>query len=686
MMKRLMLLTGLLCCSIPLHAEVSLKEVRTASNNVLVAYFKGTTVDANAVNTGTLSAWKLNGQPVAAIHRFVTEADACDHHIYLEVPTLVNGTSYTLQTPHGDATFVFDDTKTFCESIKTNQNAYSALSKVRYANFAIWLGDGGSQRISGDLPTYTVFKVLNGDRVAQGTLREIGQDASSGDFVYRIDLSAVPEGGPYKISVKGYGCSYPFGVGGDFSRRLGHVSFRALYHQRCGCPIQAPYAWNIRMKPCHTTVYDTNAPIREARLVVTGSEPNFTAYGGYHDAGDADRRTYHMDVTATLLTTYEAFPNLFTDDQYNIPDRFDETYHIQGKGNRIPDILDEAEWGAMFWAYMQEPSGAIHWGTETQQYSPFTTYDKETKRFGTEVLDTRASGFAAGMFMNLARVIKPYNPERSEALRKRADRAMAAAGDSARTTHRLYYAVQKYLLTGDEAAHQTVKDLSEHASAYANTYNGAPESFASDGWLASFFFSYIIEKTMPTDPVVVDRFKAAIQAAADREIEYLNSNAYPVGTPSNLRWWGSNVAQGQYAYPCLLQWALTKEQRYIDAVSQLMDYSQGLNPIGKCYVCGLGFNQVHNPHDRESAFTKQKGWGPRPGILVFGPGGSGRGTSVPSVTTLARERRYIDNLASIQWNEFTVYQSLCFPASVYPVLAQGGKWDETKDPFAAQKE
>jgi hypothetical protein len=41
-------------------------------------------------------------------------------------------------------------------------------------------------------------------------------------------------------------------------------------------------------------------------------------------------------------------------------------------------------------------------------------------------------------------------------------------------------------------------------------------------------------------------------------------------------------------------------------------------------------------------------------------------------------------MASIQWSEFTVYQSLCFPASVYPVLAQGGKWDESQDPYASR--
>jgi hypothetical protein len=144
------------------------------------------------------------------------------------------------------------------------------------------------------------------------------------------------------------------------------------------------------------------------------------------------------------------------------------------------------------------------------------------------------------------------------------------------------------------------------------------------------------------------------------------------------------VGQGQYAYPCLLQWALTKEKKYIDAACQLMDYTQGLNPLGKCYVTGIGFNRVHNPHDRESAYTKEMGWGPRIGILVFGPGGRGRGVSVPEVSTLARERRYIDNQPSIQWNEFTIYQSLCFPAAVYPVLGQGGKWDESKDPFARE--
>jgi hypothetical protein len=36
---------------------------------------------------------------------------------------------------------------------------------------------------------------------------------------------------------------------------------------------------------------------------------------------------------------------------------------------------------------------------------------------------------------------------------------------------------------------------------------------------------------------------------------------------------------------------------------------------------------------------------------------------------MPRERRYIDHLGSFAMNEFTVYQTLAFPAAIYPVLA-----------------
>jgi endoglucanase len=655
-----------------------LKEIRTASDNVVVALFNSDIVDLNGVDTSDPSLWKLDGKPVKAIYKFVTEADASEHHIYLEVPKLENGKLYALQTPYGNRDFRFDDKKTFCESIKTNQAGYSALSKVRYANFAIWLGDGGVRQIEGPLPHYSVFD-QDGKQVAEGTLQEVGQDKSSGDFVYRIDLSSVPEGGPYTISIKGYGASYPFGVGGSFSRNLAWTSFRALYHQRCGVPIIKPYAeWDIRTKPCHETVYLTYGPIGEARLKVTGEEPSIKAWGGYHDAGDADRRTYHMNVPSTLLTTFEAFPEYFKDDQFNIPDIFDENFYILGKGNGIPDILDEAEWGTMFWEYVQTETGEIPWGTETTGYSPFTTYDREDHLFGTEVLSPISAAWASGLFVHLARLIEPYKPERAAQLMERSALARKSLEGQAFPTFDMYWNVEMYLKTGESQYHDYIKAHAADVNAIVGTYNMGTEAFARNAWLPSYFCSYIFAKERETDPTVRAIFIDALKRTADKELDILAQNAYPVGTPENLRWWGSNVAQGQYAYPMMLYWRLSGEQKYIDGVSQLMDYALGLNPLGKCFMTGVGYNRVHHPHDRETEYTNHEmGWGIRPGLIVFGPGLiTNAGKSYPAIDrSTPRERIYIDNLMAISQSEFTIYQSLCFPANVYPILTGGSEYD-----------
>ena len=128
------------------------------------------------------------------------------------------------------------------------------------------------------------------------------------------------------------------------------------------------------------------------------------------------------------------------------------------------------------------------------------------------------------------------------------------------------------------------------------------------------------QKKAATDPEIVNFFKKAIKEAADANIEELRRHAYPVGNNPDGRAWGHNVRQPQYAAAPLLQWMLSGDQKYFDAASELMDYKLGLNPVGISYVTGLGFHQVHNVHDRESAYTASLGQGSKPGITVFGPG------------------------------------------------------------------
>ena len=115
-----------------------------------------------------------------------------------------------------------------------------------------------------------------------------------------------------------------------------------------------------------------------------------------------------------------------------------------------------------------------------------------------------------------------------------------------------------------------------------------------------------------------------------------------------------------------------------------MDYKLGLNPLGISYVTGLGFHQVHNPHDRESAYTINMGMGPKPGITVFGPGIYGWHVPdiIPEIKSLSYERRYADHINWISFNEFTIFETFSHDA-FYTILAGGNTWNG-KDPFKSE--
>lgn len=669
----------------PKMKNLKLTEIRTASNNILVAYFLGP--DLNEVKTNPAD-WSLNGKTPESIDRWITPNWSginfgYEHHIYLNMSgPLVQGKKYSLKTPHGDTTFTFNPKEIFCESVKTNQSGYSALAKKRYANFAIWAGTGGSKKIAGKLPEYEVFEISSGKIITKGYLTELGESKNSGDFVYRIDLSAVPEGGPYKVEVKGYGSSYPFGVGGEYSKRLAYISFRGLLHQRCGIEQKQPYFdHNIREK-CHPTVYVTNSLSKEAQITISPNDPIIKTHGGYHDAGDADRRDHHMSAPIVLLSYFDMFPQYFTDMQYNIPDKFDAGFNPVGQGNGIPDVIDKAEWGTAIFEIIQEKDGGVRSGTERSGYPKDDVgLDKDTDQYGTMAVSKNSTTLAAGLFAHLARAMKPFNPERAAELQQRAEKAWAFAGENAMPTHQLYYYVQYYLLTGNQDIHQKLIQLAPLAKTYETKHEGNPRKVHdSDVLLGAYFFSYLTQNERPKDAGVVKLFEAAIRAAAEKRLAELEANHYPNGTSEPNRWWGSQTAQGQYADPLIMQWKLTGEQKYIDASSQLMDYNQGLNPLGKSYLTGTGFDSTNDPLHHDSYPMKERGWGPAPGIQVFGPGNLRQmkekcPVMIPDIKTLPIQRQYLDSRRHVSANEFTVPESIAYPSVIYTILSQGGKWD-----------
>ena len=667
------------------NSNLTFEEIRTAANDIIVICFSSSELEPDQLDISNIQNWKINGISPLNIFKYGTQKNASNHYVYLETIPLIDGQDYLIETPYGNMEFTFDQTTIFCESIKTNQVAYSALSHARYAYLAIWLGTGGRRAIDGHLPSYQVIEMNTNISISEGTVTDLGEDDSSGDHVYKIDLSEVPEGGPYKIVLNGYGCSYPFGIGGEFSKKLAYTIFRAQYLQRCGCPILDP---PVRMNPCHTSVYDVDGPIGEANIEVQGNEPTFSCYGGYHDAGDADRRAYHIANSSINLMIYEAFPELFEDGQYHIPGQFDENFNIKSYTNGIPDVIDEAEWGAMIWEYLQNEDGSIHFGTETKGYpEPFEApLDLDNKKYGTVKTDMRATCAAAGLFMHLARLLKPYNPDRSTELEERAEKAMQYGKNAMTDPEKLYYYIQRYLLKEEEADHQKIKNLYTVAETKARAKFIMPPGYSlNDEYLdnLAYIMSYILVSDVPRDGSIVEFFKQVVHDAAEMSLNELSSRTYPIGNNPYEGGWGHNIRQTQYASAPILQWRLSNNQKYLDAASQLMDYKLGLNPLGISYVTGLGFNSVHNIHDRESAYAITQGMGPKPGITVFGPGVVASKNNpirvVPDIDQLSTERQYVDSRGLIFFNEFTVFETMHYDV-LYTVLSGGGIWDGS-DPF-----
>ena len=122
---------------------------------------------------------------------------------------------------------------------------------------------------------------------------------------------------------------------------------------------------------------------------------------------------------------------------------FYDDFHPVGQGNGIPDIIDEAEWGTAIFEILQEENGGVRSGTERTGYPDDSVgLDKDTDQYAAFRVSDNSSTLAAGLFAHLARLLEPYNNERSAELQKRAEKAWAFAGDSAIIGHKFYYLIQ----------------------------------------------------------------------------------------------------------------------------------------------------------------------------------------------------------------------------------------------------
>ena len=623
------------------------------------------------------------------------------YRVYLVLEeALVNDTQYSIETPYGVYEMVFHDKHTSCESIKVNQVGYHPQSTQRYANLGVFMGDGGSLLLQEPV----IYRVIDEHQreIFSSQAEYRGYDGfstiSSGEHVYRLDLAKVPKGGPYWISVDGFGISHPFSISLDAVRESAFVYTRGLYHQRCGIALEQPYTEYTR-DICHQEVAITRTPWSGTGFIhVDPIVPKINIFGGYHDAGDFDRRPFHTIIPLMMLSYYEAFPSHFFDGQFNLPE----------SGNTLPDFLDEALWGVSLYQNLQidDPRdrqyGGICAGTETSAHPEYGKVNAATDHlvYGTWAVSLEVTAYGAGLMAHSARLLKafPQFQTRAEGLYNQALLAWQYHQEQTRYENLydvsyLYASLQLYLASlvfeednaaFSEALHQSFEKV---ATLLLIEDGSWPHQYRPGNSMAqittSHFISYLLhEETKQTS------LAKALHALIEKEVAKgtwmgfsLQASFYPQGA-TKAYGWGAATAQGRYADPYIYAYRLAtdenRKQELFDIVSQFSDYALGLNPLGMSFVTGLGTVQVASPLHLDSYFFKEAGMDPVPGILVFGPTLERSNAAYQRVVSdvlypewedLPAQRRWTDGWSLVNSNEFTVWETMIWNICMFGFLS-----------------
>ncbi len=696
----------------------------TAASNILVVEFHdefgSLRFDQDPLTSG-VSHWNVNGNaPVEVYHRSrsIDEKPKSSngeypvsraYWIYLVLEhSLVAGKSYLVENPYGSVSFIFDPKQMVCESIKVNQVSYLPSSRVRYANLGVFMGDGGSLRFA-EPPSYQVLREKDHASLYSGTAEYRGDDTavapglvSSGEQVYRLDLSSIPEGGPYVIYLEGTGISPSFYISNEKVGTIASTYARFLYHQRCGMPLGPPHT-EVEREACHTEVRDTREPWSSNGFIqVTGTEELISVTGGYHDAGDFDRRPFHTIIPILLLGYYEAFPTHFSDGQYGIAE----------SGNTLPDMLDEALWGLRLWENLQilDPDdphyGAVRSGTETSRHPEYGKVDSgsDTLVYGTWEETAEVSAFTAGMMAQAARLLSPFEnfSDRARELYARAQLAyevlpVLSADIQEKPTSALMYATLQLALAArvfEPEKEKAVRELEEqfisHTRSLLVSDGYWPEQYRPGNSMAKIqtvhFSSFLLLNESFDEQLQRQLIEIVIRQAEkggymgfDLAIPF-----YPQGAEKAYGW-GAATAQGRYGDPIAFAYRLSDDEQkrsdYLSVLSQLGDYALGLNPLGQSYVTGLGTHQVNSPLHLDSYTAQENGLGNIPGLLVYGPS-EGRSkaeyqrvvsdTLYPVWEELPLQRRWADGWSLVNNNEFTVWETSVWNLCLYGVLYDAG--------------
>ncbi|WP_432825981.1 glycoside hydrolase family 9 protein [Dactylosporangium sp. CA-092794] len=467
-----------------------------------------------------------------------------------------------------------------------------------------------------DAPDPLSWQVVTGagQAVASGSSTPRGLDASSGEKVHTIDFSTVTEPGTgYTLRVGGQE-SFPFDIAESVYDRLRRDALQFFYAQRSGIAIDNALAPGYARAAGHVGVPpnlgDTDVPCQPG----TG-DYRLDVRGGWYDAGDHGKYVVNGGIaTAQLLGQFERTTTAKVVTKGALGDG---TLDIPERGNKVPDILDEARWELEFLLRMQVPAGKpnagmAHHKVHDQAWTGLPCLpDQDPQPRQLHPPSTAATLNLAATAAQAARLYRSFDSAF-------ADRCLAAARTAwqAARDHQSMYARPDDSNGGGPYDDTDVRDEFYWAAAelfittgeqpFLDFLRGSPfwtgDAFGNSGpdWKSVAGLGRIDLATVPSKLPDNDRdaARASVRAAADRYLKIIQDQAYGVPLGENDYTWGANSVILNKLMVIGVAFDITDDQRYRDGVLEGLGFILGRNALNRSYVTGYGSRCSKNQHSR----------------------------------------------------------------------------------------
>ena len=559
-------------------------------------------------------------------------------------------------------------------------SATGLFAATAYQNQVGFLTKGQKQMaVIGAEGQEIVFKNADGTEVLKATVPEAQTWVPAGDTAASlVDFSEIQTAGTYQAYLGDEAVGHPIIIADDALEATTKASIKFFYFQRSSTALEEEYAGVYARAAGHP---DT-AVRYHISTGIDNSDLRFNGAKGWYDAGDYGKYIVNSGITTyTLMQLYQHNKEYFKNLNLNIPE----------SNNDVPDILDEIRWNLEWMLTMQDADGGVFHKLTTLKFSGTVMPEGDVVPRYAIGKSTQATWDFAAVLALAADIYYPFDKDFATNCANAAAKARWWAINNQTT----YFTQPTGVNTGTyQDRNASDEKIWANAELYRISKNPAFSEIIEQfpithgrcrlqSWQST---NALAAMTIATNPEVfpkdfVDSAQACIYYLADSYLELLNNNGYGVALVEDDFNWGSNSFAANKGMILIHAYILSKDKKYLDATTGILDYLLGRNPMDISYLTGYGVNSAKDPHHRPSQADQIDE--PVPGMLVGGPNYTATDCAKDYVDIKAVARSYYDNSCSYATNEVAINWNAPFAylaGSLQAIASTGKSYDITELP------